>query len=190
MSATRRQIAASSRTSTGSAAFALAVAIGVTTLTSRMFYLQVVQGQGTDQGSDHHPGDRQRVHPVDSGPDLRRRRRPLVKNVVDYSVTVTPSDLPLDQELTVVAAAGLDSQPRSHLHRDSDRQHNRILCTNRSRSPTAYLDQVARFIQENADLLPGVKVVVTSKRQYLTKQLFAEIIGYEGQITAGDNTIN
>jgi len=45
-------------------------------------------------------------------------------------------------------------------------------------------DQVARFLQENADLLPGVKVVVTSKRQYLTKDLFAELIGYEGQITA------
>jgi cell division protein FtsI/penicillin-binding protein 2 len=43
---------------------------------------------------------------------------------------------------------------------------------------------VARFIEENYDLLPGVKVVVTSKRQYLTKELFAEIIGYEGQITA------
>ena len=45
-------------------------------------------------------------------------------------------------------------------------------------------DQVARFLQENADQLPGVNVVVTSKRQYLTQALFAELIGYEGQITA------
>jgi penicillin-binding protein 2 len=43
--------------------------------------------------------------------------------------------------------------------------------------------QVAGFIQENGDALPGVKIAQTQKREYLTKQLFSDVLGYEGRIT-------
>ena len=44
-------------------------------------------------------------------------------------------------------------------------------------------DNVARFIEENEDALPGVKVARTQKREYLTQGLFSDVIGYEGRIT-------
>ena len=106
----------------------------------------------------------------------------LVKNVVDYGVTVTPSDLPLDQEPAVATRLGsiLNVDPVSIEVQIDSKTGSLYL-------PVKIADgidaAVARFIQENSDSLPGVKVVVTSKRQYLTKQLFAEIVGYEGQIT-------
>ena len=164
-------------------AFALAVAIGVTTLTSRMFYLQVIQGQGTDQGSTTTQATAKESIPSTRGLIFDAAGAPLVKNVVDYSVTVTPSDLPLDQELTVATRLG------SVLNMDPIYIETQIDSTTGSLYEPITIadgvsDQVARFLQENADLLPGVKVVVTSKRQYLTKDLFAELIGYEGQITA------
>ena len=164
-------------------AFALAVAIGVTTLTSRMFYLQVIQGQGTDQGSTTTQATAKESIPSTRGLIFDATGAPLVKNVVDYSVTVTPSDLPIDQELTVATRLG------SVLNMDPIYIETQIDSTTGSLYEPITIadgvsDQVARFLQENADLLPGVKVVVTSKRQYLTKDLFAELIGYEGQITA------
>ena len=42
---------------------------------------------------------------------------------------------------------------------------------------------MARFIEENYDALPGVQVLVTSQRQYLTGSSSPHIIGYEGRIT-------
>ncbi len=164
-------------------AFVLAVAIGVTTLTSRMFYLQVIQAPGADQGATTTQATATESIPSTRGLIFDANGAPLVKNVVDYSVTVTPSDLPLDQELTVATRLG------SVLNMDPIYIETQI----DSRTGSLYepvkiadgvSDQVARFLQENADQLPGVNVVVTSKRQYLTQALFAELIGYEGQITA------
>ena len=164
-------------------AFALAVVVGVTTLCARMFFLQVVpsgtttvQGGNTTQATATQsiPSSRGLIY-ADDG------TTPLVKNVVDLSVTVTPSDLPLNQEPIVAARLG------SILNLDPDIIQKEI----DSKTGSQYVpvkiadgieDNVARFIEENADSLPGVKVVVTSKRQYLNKQM-AEIVGYEGQIT-------
>jgi penicillin-binding protein 2 len=163
--------------------FALAVAVGVTSLGARMFYLQVVQGGQQDyQGSD--TGQSTAIQPIAStrGLIFDSQGRPLVKNVVDYSVSVTPIDLPLDQEELVAQRLG------SILNLDPIYIETAIDSTTGSLYvPVKIADgisaRVARFIEENYDNLPGVSVDVTSKRQYLSKQLFAQIIGYEGQIT-------
>jgi penicillin-binding protein 2 len=162
--------------------FALAVAVGVTSLGARMFYLQVVQGQEAYQGSDTSQSTPSEPVPSTRGLIFDAQGRPLVKNVVDYSVTVTPIDLPLDQEEVVAQKLG------SVLNLDPVYIETTIDSTTGSLDVPVEIDdgisdRVARFIEENYDHLPGVAVVVTSKRQYLTKQLFAEIIGYEGQIT-------
>src|SRR5271157_5747212 len=164
-------------------AFALALAVGITALSSQMFLLQVVQNQvaaqlgGPDQGTQ-----KQSVAPT-RGLIYAADGQPLVKNVVDYQVTVTPSDLPLNQEQLVAQRLG------SVLNLDP------IYIETQIDSATGSLDvpvriadgvtaDVARFIEENADQLPGTNVVVTQKREYLTQNLFSDIIGYEGQITA------
>jgi penicillin-binding protein 2 len=171
-------------------AFALAVVVGVTTLCARMFFLQVVPSNAANAqgGNTTQATDTQSIAPS-RGLIYAADGTPLVKNVVDLSVTVTPSDLPLDQEPIVAARLG------SILNLDPDIIQKEI----DSKTGSQYLpvkiadgiaDNVARFIEENADALPGVKIVVASKRQYFNTQLpqinkqFAEIVGYEGQITA------
>jgi penicillin-binding protein 2 len=164
--------------------FALAVAVGVTSLAARMFYLQVVQGGGQQgyQGNDTNQSTAVQSIASTRGLIFDATGRPLVKNVVDYSVDVTPIDLPLDQEEVVAQRLG------SILNLDPIYIETAIDSTTGSlyvpvKIDDGISDRVARFIEENYDQLPGVSVVVTSKRQYLTKQLFAQIIGYEGQIT-------
>jgi len=164
-------------------AFALAVIVGVTTLCARMFFLQVVPSNAsTVQEGNTTQATTTQLIPPSRGLIYAADGTPLVKNVVDLSVTVTPSDLPLDQEPIVAAHLG------SILNLDPDIIQKEI----DSKTGSQYLpvkiaggipDNVARFIEENSDALPGVKVVVSSKRQYFNKQ-FAEIVGYEGQITA------
>jgi len=165
-------------------AFALAVVVGVTALTTRLAYLQVLQGTQAYQAA----ANAQPTGAVESVPSTRgliydASGAPLVQNVVDYSVTVTPSDLPLTQESTVADRLGsvLDLDP-IYIETQIDSATGSLYV------PVKIADgvsaEVARFIQENADLLPGVSVVVSSKRDYLTGSLFSELLGYEGQITA------
>ena len=161
--------------------FVLAVAIGVTTLSARMFYMQVLQSQKTNPGGDTQPTATVTV-PSTRGLIFDASGLPLVKNVIAYAVTVTPIDLPLDREQDVAAKLGsvlkldpiyivtqIDSAPGSKYE------------------PVTIADdidvKVARFIEENSDVLPGVKIAAISKREYLTKELFAELLGYEGRIT-------
>ena len=165
-------------------AFALALVVGITALLARMFFLQVVPGgQAVAAGAANNQATK--VEPIDPSRGLiyAADGTPLVTNVVDYSVTVTPSDLPLDQEETVATRLGsiLDMDPTS-IETQIDSATGSLYV------PVKIADgisaDVARFIQENPAALPGVAVVVTSKRQYMTQSLFAELIGYEGQITS------
>ncbi len=161
--------------------FVLAVAIGVSTLSARMLFMQILQGQKTSPAGDVQPTETVTV-PSTRGLIFDASGAPLVRNVIAYVVTVTPSDLPLDSKQDVAAKLGsilnmdpvyivtlIDSAPGSLFE------------------PVKIADgidvKVARFIEENSDVLPGVNVAVISKREYLTKELFAELIGYEGQIT-------
>jgi len=147
--------------------FVLAVAIGVTTLSARMLYMQVLQGQKTNPGGDTQPTETVTV-PSTRGLIFDASGAPLVRNVIAYAVTVTPSDLPLDRKQDVAAKLGsilkldpiyivtqIDSAPGSLYE------------------PVKIADgidpKVARFIEENSDVLPGVQVEVISKRQYFTQ---------------------
>ncbi len=161
--------------------FVLAVAIGVTTLSARMLYMQVLQGATGNAGGNAPPTATVTV-PSTRGLILDAAGNQLVRNVIAYAVTVTPIDLPLDREQDVAAKLGsvlkldpiyivtkIDSAPGSLYE------------------PVTIADdidvKVARFIEENSDVLPGVKIAVISKREYLTQELFAELLGYEGRIT-------
>jgi penicillin-binding protein 2 len=164
------------------AAFTLAVAVGITSLSARMVYLQLILDQSAYQGSTVIPATETQTLGASRGLIFDASGRPLVKNVVDYIITVTPNALPLDKEQTVAEHLGdiLGIDP--------------VLIETKIDSATGSLKQpvkiaegvdaqVARFISENVDSLPGVSIYQASKRQYLTGALFAQIIGYEGRIT-------
>jgi penicillin-binding protein 2 len=161
--------------------FVLAVAIGVSTLSARMLDMQILQGQKTNPAGDIQPTETVTV-PSTRGLIFDASGAPLVRNVIAYVVTVTPSDLPLDSKQDVAAKLGslLNMDP-VYIVTQIDSAPGSLF------EPVKIADgidvKVARFIEENSDVLPGVKVAVISKREYLTKELFAELIGYEGQIT-------
>jgi penicillin-binding protein 2 len=163
--------------------FVLAVGVGVTTLGARMFYLQVVTGQQAYQGSANSQTTAVESIPAARGLIYDDTGQPLVENVEDNSVTVTPIDLPPSTEELVAQRLGsiLNMDPIS------------IETTIDSSTGSLYVpvkvadgipDNVARFIEENEDALPGVKIARTQKRDYLTQNLFSDVIGYEGRITA------
>lgn len=162
-------------------AFVLAVVVGVTSLSARMFYLQVVKGQQVDQGANVALTATQSVAST-RGLMYDASGAPLVKNVVTYSVTVTPIDLNLSQKPLVAERLGslLNTNP-------VDIETRIDSATGSLYEPVKIADnvpvEVARFIEENSDSLPGVKVVVIQHRQYVTGPLFSELIGYTGQIT-------
>jgi penicillin-binding protein 2 len=162
-------------------AFVLAVVVGVTSLSMRMFYLQVVKGQQSDQGANVALTATQSV-PSTRGLIYDASGAPLVQNVVTYSVTVTPIDLQLSEKPVVAERLG------SLLNTNPVDIETRIDSASGSLyDPVKIADnvpvEVARFIEENSDSLPGVKVVVIQHRQYVTGPLFSELIGYTGQIT-------
>lgn len=163
------------------AAFAFAVAIGVTSLGARMVLLQLMWEQQAG-GSGASPSTETLPLGASRGLIFDSQGRPLVKNVVDYIVTVTPASLPLDQEQAVAQRLG------SILNVDSVLIETKIdRATGSLTDPVSVVDDidpsVAQFISENSDSLPGVAILQTDKRQYLTQDLFAHIIGYEGRIT-------
>ncbi|MGZ3335809.1 MAG: penicillin-binding protein 2 [Isosphaeraceae bacterium] len=162
-------------------AFVLAVVVGVTSLSGRMFYLQVIQGQSADAAANVQSTAQQTV-PSTRGLIFDASGAPLVKNVVSYSVTVTPSDVSLSEKPIVAERLG------SLLSLNAVDIETRIdSATGSLFEPVKIADnvpvEVARFIEENGDSLPGVKVVVINHRQYVTGPLFAELLGYTGQIT-------
>ena len=146
-----------------------------------MLYMQILQGQKTNPAGDTQPTETVTV-PSTRGLIFDASGAPLVRNVIAYVVTVTPSDLPLDRKQDVAAKLGsiLNMDP-IYIVTQIDSAPGSLY------EPVKIADgidvKVARFIEENSDALPGVKIAVISKREYLTKELFAELIGYEGQIT-------
>ena len=161
--------------------FALAVLIGVTTLSGRMLLMQVVEGQKTATVSNANPTETV-TSPSPRGLIFDAKGQPLVRNVTTFLVTVTPSDLPLDRKKDVAAKlASLLDTDASTVVTEIDGAAGSLY------QPVTIAEnvdvQVARFIEENSDALPGVKIAVVDKRQYLTGTLFAQLIGYEGRIT-------
>ena len=163
--------------------FVLAVAVCVTSLAARMFWLQVIQSHQAAQGQSSTQQTEVQSIPASRGLIYDATGHLLVQNVVDYSVTVTPMDLPLTQEELVAQRLG------SLLNLDPIYIETLIDSATGSLYVPVKIDdgvsaQVAGFIEENSDQLPGVSITVTSKRQYLDPALFSELIGYEGRITA------
>jgi len=162
-------------------AFALAVAVGMAALGARMAYLQLVQPQPVVAANNGAATATQSI-PSTRGLIYDAAGNVLAQNVVSYSVTVTPSDLPLDQESLVSQRLGalLNANP-------IDIETRIDSATGSMYEPVKIADNVAvsvaRFIEENSDSLPGVKVLATSHRQYPSGPLFGELVGYEGQIT-------
>jgi penicillin-binding protein 2 len=163
-------------------AFGIAVLIGVTVLTGRLAYMQLVNGEQYLQHTDA-TNVVQAAVPSTRGLIYDRAGRPLVTNVPSWVVKVRPADLVVSKRDSVVTRlAGLLNMSATDINTAIDSnpgsRFDLVRIANDVPEPTA------RLISEESADLPGVQVVVESHRQYLTGPLFAQILGYTGPVSA------
>jgi len=163
-------------------AFGLVAVIAVGILTARMFYLQVANtGQYVSLAESNRRVEQ--AIPSTRGLIYDREGRLLVSNVPSFAVKIRPADLPLSERdvvagrlsglLGIGAAdiiATLDSNPGSRF--------------DLVRIAQDVPEDTARLISESGFDLPGVEVVVETRREYPTGTLLSKILGYTGAIDA------
>ena len=151
-------------------------------LTTRLAYLQISSGTTTPAQAMTNRTIEVAV-PAPRGLIYDSQGRLLVNNVASYSIKITPAELPnSDREDVARQLAGLLGMDASD-----------ILATLDS-SPGSRFDPVrvaqdvpeatAHLVSESTDQLPGVEVVVETRREYLDGPLMAQILGYTGAIDA------
>ena len=166
------------------AVFGLVIAIVVGLLTTRLFYLQVVQG-GYYAGLAEE--NRQQTQPIRSARGLiyDRAGRPLAINIPSYVVRIRPADLPFGQRDAVVERlSSLLDVPATDIIEALDRYAS--LRFELVRIASDVPSDVARIIVEESRGLPGVEVDVEERRQYEYGALVSHVLGYTGAVTAED----
>jgi len=163
-------------------AFGLAMIVGASVLSVRLFALQV--------GSDGHfsalaQSNRTVQQPIPSTRGLIYDRNgvPLVTNVASYSVRIRPADLPESRRQSVVdmlaRLVGLDPTD-INVAIDSNPGSRFDLV----RVASDVDPDVASFIAESSSDLPGVQIVVDTRRAYNLGPLVSQVIGYTGPVNA------
>jgi penicillin-binding protein 2 len=162
--------------------FGLAVLIGISALTARLFYLQILN-------SDRYVGlaqaNRTVSNPIPSARGLIYDRDgvALVANIPTYSVKIVPADLPLSRRPDVVATlAGLLSMDPTAINLAIDGSTGSRFDPVRIASDVP--QDVARFMAESRLDLPGVQIDVEPRREYLDGELLSQILGYTGPVSA------
>jgi penicillin-binding protein 2 len=160
--------------------FGLITVLLFSALTVRLAYLQISNGPTYAARAE---ANRTVVvsQPAPRGLIYDRQGRLLVANVASYSVKIRPSDLPFEQRDTVAAQLGtlLGMQPADILATlDSYTGPRFDLVKIASDVPEA----TAKFVSESASQLPGVQVVIETRRQYTMGPLMSHILGYTGSI--------
>ena len=161
-------------------AFGLVIVVATGALTARLGYLQLVQG-----GDYAAQAELQRTV-LEAVPSTRgliydRAGTALVTNVPTYSVKLRSADLPASIRQLVVdrlaALLGIDAT-----------EINAAIDTNPGsrfdlvRIATDVAEDTARIISESSVELPGVEVVVETRRDYPLGPLVSQLLGYTGPI--------
>ncbi len=167
--------------------FGIAVVVVLSGLTLRLSSMQLTGSKPTGNMPAAGAGDTRltALEPIVSTRGLiyDRAGRPLVENVPTFTVRVRPADLPLSRRTDVVErlAGLLDTTPaaiNSTLDTGSASRFDAIAIAREVPEATA------RLISEDGLTLPGVEVTVEPRRDYLSKTLLTQIVGYTGPLSA------
>lgn len=162
-------------------AFGLAVVLGASALSARLFAIQI-SGSTPYTALAASGREVKEALPSTRGVIFDRDGTPLVSNVASYSVKIRPSDLPESRRVEVVdtLAALVGGDPADiHIAIDSNPGSRYDLV----RVAQDVDPEVAAFIAESRPELPGVEVVVETRRNYEYGSLFGHILGYTGPIS-------
>ena len=163
-------------------AFGLVMVLVFGTLTARLGALQLTTSRTYAAKAEANRTVTVSV-PSPRGVIYDRKGRPLVVNVASYAVKITRHDLPYAQRDAVAARLGamLNMQP-------SDILATLDNATGSTFDPVRIKQDVpkntADVVSESAGQLPGVQVVIETRRQYPTGTLMPHILGYTGPIDA------
>jgi len=162
-------------------AFALAVVLGAGALSTRLFAIQI---GGAVPYTALAATTRNVVEPVPStrGVIYDRNGTPLVSNTASYSIKIRPADLPESKRQdvvdTVAALVGADPAEINVLLDSNPGSRYDLVRVAQDVDPA-----VAGFIAESSQDLPGVQVVVETRREYELGPLFSQVLGYTGPIS-------
>ena len=162
-------------------AFALIVIIGVSGLTARLFYLQIVDGGRLTTLAAR---NRTVIDAIRSprGVIYDRAGRALVTNVPTFVVKLRPSDMPLEQRPVVVdRLAALLGMTAAEINAIIDGNPGSTFDLVRIAGDVDRLK--AQLISEAGADLPGVEVAVEARREYTNGPLMSQILGYSAPIS-------
>ncbi len=161
--------------------FGLLVVLLASILGVRLFMLQVGAGGRFATLAETNRSVDQAV-PSTRGVIYDRNGTPLVVNVPSYAVKIRPADLPEDRRADVVRrlAALLDLDPAEINVAIDANPGSRFDLVRIASDVDA---NVANFVAESGLDLPGVEVVVESRRQYVTGPLLSQVMGYTAPIS-------
>ena len=161
--------------------FGLAAILAIGGLTTRLFYLQIVNG---GQFAEMSQGNRTAVEAIPSARGLIYDRNgvELVKNVPTFAVKIRPVDLPEERRDDVVARlAALLNMDAADINGAIDSNPGSRF--DLVRIATDVPDGTARLLSEAGDALPGVEVTIEARRQYPEGTLVSQLLGYTGPVS-------
>ena len=164
-------------------AVGLAVLVVFTTLTVRLWDLQIANGGRYRSLSEQNRVLRIPVE-AERGNITDRNGYVLARNVPGFAVTVVPVDLPRPQQTALTAQLGavLGRDPADLVKLiDQQRTRNPYEPVKVSAKPIAR--DVALLLAERPELFPGVRVEAESIRSYADATLYSPVIGYLGAIS-------
>jgi penicillin-binding protein 2 len=166
------------------AVFGIAVALVLTGLGARLFYLQVARG-GYYTGLAQENRVVLQPLPAPRGLMTDRAGRALVTNVPAFAVKVRPADMPFTRRDAIVdRLAGLLEMTPADIKETLDKNPGSRFELVRIASDVPA--DVARIISEEHLDLPGVEVGVEARREYPFGALLGQVLGYTGAVTAED----
>ena len=162
--------------------FGLAVVLALSTLTARLFYLQITNGTEFSAISNRQRTVDEPI-PAPRGIMYDRNGRLLVTNVATFAVKVRPADVPDSLRDEVVARLGaLLSMDPAEINATIDGNPGSAFDLVRVAQDVDR--ETAQLISEAGYELPGVEVAVEARREYTDGALMSQLLGYTGPVSA------
>jgi penicillin-binding protein 2 len=169
-------------------AMGLAILVVFTTLTARLYDLQITNGAHYRSLSEQNRVLRIPVT-AERGNITDRNGYVLARNVPGFAVTVLPIDLTRARQPLLAsqlgAIVGRDPEELMNLI-DQQRIRNPYEPVKVSGKPVTR--DVALVLSERPELFPGVRVEAESMRSYVDAVLYSPVLGYVGAITEDELT--
>jgi penicillin-binding protein 2 len=172
------------------AAMGLAILVVFTSLTVRLYDLQVTNGDRYRTLSEQNRVLRLPVE-AERGSITDRNGYVLARNIPGFAVTVLPIDLPVgkQQELASKLGAIVGRDP-AELMSIIDKQRARNPYEPVKLSSKSVSRDIALVLTERPELFPSVRVEAESIRSYVDAVLYSPVLGYVGAITEEELTAN